>query len=136
MSKPAIALNGTHLVFFSTDADADRAFLRDVLEFKSVDAGQGWLIFAMPAAEAAVHPTAPSAATKGADGNSQGAMLDAEVYLMCDDIRATVRALEEKKVKCPPVEKERWGLRTSIQLPSGGHIGLYQPTHPTALHLK
>lgn len=63
-------------------------------------------------------------------------MLKAEVYLMCDDVRATVRALAEKKVKCPPVEKESWGLRTSIPLPSGGHIGLYQPTHPTALHLK
>jgi catechol 2,3-dioxygenase-like lactoylglutathione lyase family enzyme len=136
MSSPAIVFSGTHVVFFSADADADRAFLRDVLGFESVDAGHGWLIFAMPPTETAVHPAPPSAAAKSAQPNAQGAMLDAEVYFMCDDIRATVRALEEKKVKCPPVEKERWGLRTSIPLPSGGHIGLYQPTHPTALHLK
>lgn len=133
MSEPAITFRGTHILFFSANADADRAFLRDVLGFKSVDAGHGWLIFAMPAAEAAVHPTAPSVSTKSAEQNSLGAMLDAEVYLMCDDVRAAVRVLEQKNVKCPPVEKERWGLRTSIPLPSGGHIGLYQPTHPTAL---
>lgn len=136
MSDPAITFSGTHILFLSEDADADRAFLRDVLGFKSIDAGHGWLIFAMPPAEAAVHPTAPSDATTGAQGNSQGAKLEAEVYLMCDDVRAAVRVLEQKKVKCAPVEKERWGLRTSIPLPSGGHIGLYQPTHPTALHLK
>lgn len=131
MSDSAIALNGTHIVFYSTNADADRAFLRDILGFASVDAGHGWLIFAMPPSEAAIHPATHSAARAAG-----GPMLSAEVYWMCDDVRAVVRTLAEKKVKCPPVEKERWGLRTSIPLPSGGHIGLYQPTHPTALHQK
>lgn len=130
MSDSAMALNGTHIMFYSTNADADRAFLRDILGFSSVDAGHGWLIFAMPPSEAAVHPASGSAA------KNAGPMLHAEIYFMCDDVRAAVRALSEKKVKCPPVEKERWGLRTSIPLPSGGHIGLYQPTHPTALHRK
>lgn len=135
MSNAPISLNGTHILFYSSDADADRAFLRDALGFKSADAGHGWLIFAMPPSEAAVHPAAHSVG-KTAKLAIDGAMLKAEVYWMCDDVRAAVRTLAEKKVKCPPVEKEPWGLRTSIPLPSGGHIGLYQPTHPTALHLK
>ena len=125
-------MNGTHILFYSTDADADRAFLRDVLGFRSVDAGGGWLIFKMPAAEAAVHP----ADAHTAHPHGEGKMLGAAVYFMCDDVRRIVRTLEERKVECAPIEKERWGLRTAIPLPSGGQIGLYQPTHPTALDLK
>ncbi|HKF52888.1 MAG TPA: VOC family protein [Candidatus Acidoferrales bacterium] len=125
-------INGTHILFYSTDADADRAFLRDVLGFHGVDAGGGWLIFKMPAAEAAMHP----AEAKLAYPHGDGKMLGAAVFFMCDDVRALVRTLDEKNVKCEPIEKERWGLRTAITLPSGGQIGLYQPTHPTALDLK
>lgn len=125
-------INGTHILFYSASADADRAFLRDVFGFRSVDAGGGWLIFKMPVAEAAVHPVDPHTAHPRAGGK----MLDAAIYFMCDDVRAMVRTLEEEKAKCGPIEKERWGLRTAITLPSGGQIGLYQPTHPTALDLK
>lgn len=133
MGKPVIGVNGTHILFHSADAGADRAFLRDVFGLNSVDAGHGWLIFAMPPAEAAVHPVSHSGAAKRPQPDIDGTMLTATVYLMCDDVRAAVRTLAEKNVKCPPVEKEQWGLRTSIPLPSGNHIGLYQPTHPTAL---
>lgn len=133
MRKPVIGVNGTHILFYSADAEADRAFLRDVLGLNSVDAGHGWLIFGMPPAEAAVHPISHSGAAKNPQPDTDGMMLTVAVYLMCDDVRAAVRTLGEKKVKCPPVEKELWGLRTSIPLPSGGHIGLYQPTNPTAL---
>jgi catechol 2,3-dioxygenase-like lactoylglutathione lyase family enzyme len=124
-------INGTHILFYSTNAEADRAFLRDVLGLKHVDAGHGWLIFAMPPAEAALHPADEDNAPR-----ADGRMFGADIYFMCDDIKATVSALEAKKVKCAPLAKERWGVRTAITLPSGGQIGLYQPTHPTALHLK
>jgi hypothetical protein len=125
-------INGAHLLLYSSNADADRAFLRDVLQFRSVDVGHGWLIFALPPAEVAVHPT------DDAEGQTRpaGAMLGAELYLMCDDVRATVKALETKQVKCADLVQERWGIRTSIPLPSGGRIGLYQPTHPTATTLR
>lgn len=125
-------ITGTHILLFSTDADADRSFLRNVLGFASVDAGHGWLIFRMPPAEAAVHPAEQQAAMPHVDGN----LLGASVYLMCDDVRAMVRQLETKKIKCAPIREERWGLRTAVTLPSGGELGLYQPLHPTALDLK
>ena len=124
---------GAHLVLFSRDAEADRAFLRDVLGLRSVDAGHGWLIFQLPAAEAAVHP-------QGAEDSGQrpaeAGMLGASLYLMCDDLQETMPSLEAKGVKCTEVGKERWGIKTTMRLPSGGEIGLYQPTHPTALNLK
>jgi hypothetical protein len=109
---------GAHLVVFSTDADADRAFLSDVLGFDSVDAGGGWLIFALPPAEAALHPAEAPAA---------------ELYLMCDDLAAEMRSLAERGVELSDVEEARWGTITKIRLPSGGEIGLYQPRHPTAI---
>jgi hypothetical protein len=109
---------GAHLVVFSTDADADRAFLSDVLGFDSVDAGGGWLIFALPPAEAALHPAETPAA---------------ELYLMCDDLAAEMRSLAERGVGLSDVEEARWGSITKIRLPSGGEIGLYQPRHPTAI---
>ena len=115
-------INGSHLLLYSADADADRAFLRDVLKFANVDVGGGWLIFALPPAELAVHP-----------GESK---LRAELYLMCDDVRAEVKALEAKGVTCAEIEKESWGLRTAVTLPSGGQIGLYHPPHATALGLR
>jgi catechol 2,3-dioxygenase-like lactoylglutathione lyase family enzyme len=115
-------ISGTHVVIYSKDAEADRAFFRDVLGFKSVDAGHGWLIFALPPAEAAFHP---------ADENSEAH----ELYLMCDDVKAEMDSLAKKGVKCSALQEARWGSITKMQLPGGGEVGLYQPKHPTALHL-
>jgi catechol 2,3-dioxygenase-like lactoylglutathione lyase family enzyme len=115
-------ISGAHVVLYSKDAEADRAFFRDILGFKSVDAGHGWLIFALPPAEAAIHPSDKSGAH--------------ELYFMCDDLKAEIAALAKKHVKCSEVHEERWGSITKMRLPGGGEIGLYQPKHPTALNLK
>jgi catechol 2,3-dioxygenase-like lactoylglutathione lyase family enzyme len=113
-------INGVHALIFSKDADGVRAFLRDVLGFSSVDAGGGWLIFALPPAELAAHPT---------DGDGHH-----ELYLMCDDIQATVAELKAKGVEFTrPVSDERFGLVTGVRLPDGGELALYEPRHPTAL---
>lgn len=111
-------ISGAHVILYSKDADADRAFFRDVLRFPAVDAGHGWLIFALPPAELACHPA------------SQGA--SHELYLMCDDIAATTQSLAVHKVPCTPVADRGWGLLTEITLPGGGKLGLYQPKHPLA----
>ena len=113
---------GAHVIVYSTDAEADRAFFREVLGFQSVDAGHGWLIFALPPAEAAIHPS-----------DKHGAH---ELYLMCDDLRAEMASLGQKGVACSEVQEQRWGSITTIHLPGGGKLGLYQPKHPTALTLK
>jgi predicted enzyme related to lactoylglutathione lyase len=111
-------ITGAHAIIFTKNADAVRAFLNDVLEFSSVDAGDGWLIFALPAAELAAHPADNA-------GHHQ-------IYLMCDDIHATVTELERKGVEFTrPISHERWGLITAIKMPDGGQLGLYQPKHPT-----
>jgi catechol 2,3-dioxygenase-like lactoylglutathione lyase family enzyme len=123
---------GAHVLLYSTDADADRAFVRDVLGFKYVDVGRGWLIFGMSPAELAVHP-AENDESRVHAGHK---MLGAHLYLMCDDLKAFMKSLDAKQVSCTDVEEERWGFRTTIKLPSGGELGLYQPTHPTALDLK
>jgi catechol 2,3-dioxygenase-like lactoylglutathione lyase family enzyme len=122
-------ITGAHLLLYSADPDADRAFFRDVLGFRSVDAGGGWLIFALPPSEAALHPDDEE--RRLAHGGHQ--LLGAVLYLMCDDLRAQVAALAARRVGCTGIEEEPWGLRTTIRLPSGGEIGLYQPTHPTPL---
>jgi catechol 2,3-dioxygenase-like lactoylglutathione lyase family enzyme len=111
-------ITGAHVIVYSKDPEADRAFFRDVLNFSSVDAGHGWLIFALPPAEAAFHP----------GENDQH-----EMYFTCDDLKATMESLAEKKIKCGAVKEERWGSLTTILLPGGGKIGLYQPKHPTAV---
>ena len=116
-------ITGIHAIFYSPDADKIRAFLRDVLGLKSVDAGHGWLIFAVPPAEIAAHPT------EAAEEPHH------QLYLMCDDLKATMKDLQNKGVECGAVMEERWGSITSIQLPGGGELGLYQPKHPTALKL-
>jgi catechol 2,3-dioxygenase-like lactoylglutathione lyase family enzyme len=113
-------INGVHAVLFTKDADGLRAFLRDVLGLSSVDAGGGWLIFALPPAELAAHPT---------DGDGHH-----ELYLMCDSVAATVEELEAKGVRfARPVTDEGFGLMTAIRLPDGGELGLYEPRHPTPL---
>ena len=118
-------IDGAHILLFSEDAAADRAFLRDVLQLRAVDAGGGWLIFGLPPSELAVHP---------ADGPvAPGRELHASLYVMCADVRGFIASMQARDVACEPVVEERWGLRTSIRLPSGGTLGVYQPTHPTAL---
>ncbi len=114
-------INGAHVIVYSRDADADRAFFRDVLEYPHVDAGGGWLIFKLPPAELAVHPV------EGAGSH--------ELYLMCDDVNATVDQLAAKGVTCSPVNDQGWGLLTSVRLPGGGELGLYEPRHPKATAL-
>ena len=121
-------LIGSHVLFYSTDADSDRAFFRDVLEFPSVDAGHGWLIFSLPPAEAAWHPTdAPFAM-----GHGDHSLIGAIVYLMTDDVEAEVTRLTARQVVCSPIVEERWGRRSGLRLPSGLELGFYQPSHPTA----
>jgi len=124
-------ITGAHVLLYSGDPEADRAFFRDVLGFRSVDAGHGWLIFKLPPAEAALHPTDGDPAQDRAGH----AMLGAELYLMCDDLQALIQSLAAKKVTCAAIDQAPWGIKTTIRLPSGGAIGLYQPTHPTALGL-
>jgi hypothetical protein len=125
-------IKGAHVLLNSKDPVADRAFFRDVLRFPSVDVGGGWLIFALPPAEVAVHPAEESSLQL----HSGHALLGAVLYLMCDDLPATIQSLATKNVECTEVTKESWGSKTTIRLPSGGEIGLYQPSHPTALNLK
>jgi len=111
-------ISGAHVIVFSKDAEADRAFFRDVLGLKSVDAGHGWLIFALPPAEAAFHP---------AEENNVH-----QLYLMCDDLKAEMASLAKKNVKCSEVQEAQWGSITKMRLPGGGQVHLYQPKHPTA----
>lgn len=111
-------INGVHVIVSSRDADADRRFLADVLGFDSVDAGDGWLLFKAPPAEIAVHPT------EGPGGH--------ELYLMCDDVEATVADLVARGVEVTPPADRGWGLLSTITLPGGGCLGLYEPRHPTA----
>ena len=115
-------ISGAHIIVYSKNAEADRVFFRDVLQFASVDAGHGWLIFALPPAEAAVHPSDESGTQ--------------EVYFMCDDLKAEMASLAKKNVECSEVQEARWGSITKMRLPGGGKVGLYQPKHPTALGLK
>jgi hypothetical protein len=115
-------ISGAHIIVYSTNVEADRAFFRDVFQFASVDAGHGWLIFSLPPAEAAIHPSDESGTQ--------------EVYFMCEDLKAEMASLAKKKVECSKVEEARWGSITKIRLPGGAEIGLYQPRHPTALGLR
>jgi hypothetical protein len=123
---------GAHVLLYSDKPEVDRVFFRDVLGFSAVDAGGGWLIFKLPPSEAALHPT-DGKNRKVKHGGHQ--LLGAVLYLMCDDLKEQMKLLKAKKVACTKVEKEPWGIRTTIRLPSGGEIGLYQPTHPTAFDL-
>jgi hypothetical protein len=108
-------ITGAHAIIYSTNAEADRAFMRDVLAFHHVDVGHGWLIFALPPAEVAVHP------------GSRNDMH--QLYLMCDDIEAFMTRMAEHEVACSAVQNLGWGLLTEIALPGGGKLGVYQPRH-------
>ena len=109
---------GAHLLVQSEDAAADRAFFRDVFGWDTVDAGNGWLIFALPPAEVAVHPADQSAT---------------ELYLMSSDLATDMRELESRGVRLSDVETARWGKVTHFSLPGGAELGLYQPTHPSPI---
>ena len=115
-------INGAHLVIYSKDPEADRAFFRDVLQFSCVDAGRGWLIFAMPPLEAAFHDS---------EKNDQH-----ELFLMCDDLAVTLKELKAKSVSVSDVSEQRWGKLTTLALPGGGKIGIYEPKHPSPLKIQ
>ncbi|MCX5009626.1 MULTISPECIES: VOC family protein [unclassified Streptomyces] len=118
-------INGAHTIIYASNAEATRAFFRDVLEFPHVDAGDGWLIFKSPPGELAVHPADPQAA-----GNS-------ELFLMCDDLAATVTDLKAKGVEfTTDISHQGWGLVTTLAVPGAGTLGLYQPRHDTAYDLE
>ena len=108
-------ITGAHSIIYSTNPDADRTFLRDVLGFPHVDVGHGWLIFGLPPAEVAVHPS---------DRNDVHAL-----YLMCDDVEAFVAEMTTRHVACGPIQNQGWGLVTQVTLPGGGKLGIYQPRH-------
>jgi hypothetical protein len=115
-------IHGAHVIIYSKDAEADRAFFRDVLKYPFADAGHGWLIFALPPAEVAMHPAEENGAH--------------ELYLMCDDVKAFVAEMKSKSVACSPVHEERWGSITKVTLPGGGTLGVYQPKHASPLDKK
>ena len=115
-------ISAAHIVVYTKDAEADRRFFRDVLGFPSVDAGHGWLIFALPPAEAAFHPT------DGTGGD--------ELYFICNDLNAEIASLAAKGVPCSAVQEARWGSITRVPLPGGGSVGLYQPKHPLAVDVR
>ena len=115
-------INGSHVILFSSDPEADRAFFADVLHQPHVDAGGGWLIFKLPAAELAMHPS------DGPTGH--------ELYFMCDDVEATMRELRDRGVQfTQDIADERWGRLTRFRLPGGGEIGMYEPRHQRATDL-
>jgi catechol 2,3-dioxygenase-like lactoylglutathione lyase family enzyme len=112
-------ITGVHAIIYSPEAEAARAFLRDVIGLRSIDSGGGWLIFALPPSELAVHPT---------DGESKH-----ELFFLCDDVKATVRDLRSKGVDVDEeISEQRWGLLTHIRIPCGVKIGLDEPRHPLA----
>jgi hypothetical protein len=113
---------GAHSIVYSTSPDADRGFLRDVLRLSSVDVGEGWLIFGLPPAEVAVHPSTRNDVH--------------ELYLMCDDVEAFVAAMRAHGIACGPVQNQGWGLLTQLSLPGGGKLGVYQPRHARPKPMK
>jgi hypothetical protein len=113
---------GAHSILYSRNPDADRAYLRDVLGFPSVDVGGGWLIFGLPPAEVAVHPS---------DENDAH-----ELYLMCDDVKAFIRDMKKRGIACGPVQSPGWGVLTHVMLPGGGKLGVYEPRHARPKAMK
>lgn len=106
---------GGHSIIYSTNPDADRAFLRDVMKLTHVDVGGGWLIFGLPPAEIAVHPSGENDVH--------------EFYLMCDDIDALLKEMTQRGIKCGAAEDQGWGILSHVVLPGGGKLGVYQPQH-------
>ena len=125
-------LIGAHVLLYSEDPEADRGFFRDVLGFPFVDVGHGWLIFKLPPGEAAFHPTDGEQRDQLHGGRH---LLGAVLYFMCEDLKAQMAQLEAKRVQFTKPEEAAWGIKTTIKLPGGGEIGLYQPKHATAFDL-
>jgi hypothetical protein len=113
---------GIHLIIYSKDAEADKVFFRDVLQLTNVDVGHGWLIFGLPPAELAVHPSPENGRH--------------EIYLMCDDIKGFVEQMSQHKVACSELQDEGWGLLVQLTLPGGGKLGVYQPRHGSPEPMK
>jgi hypothetical protein len=113
---------GAHSIIYSTNAEADRAFLRDVLKLTHVDVGDGWLIFGLPPSEVAVHPSEKNDVH--------------EFYFMCDDLDAFMAEMKRHNIACEPVEDRGYGLVTQLTLPGGGKIGVYQPRHARPKAMK
>ena len=114
-SRRMAGITGAHTILYSTNPDADRAFLRDVLGLPHVDVGHGWLIFALPPAEIAVHP-----------GDVNGRH---EIYFMVDDVAAFIEEMKARGIACDEPKNQGWGLLTQLTLPGGGTVGVYQPRH-------
>ncbi len=112
-------ITGAHMIIFSTQPDADRAFLRDVLHLPHIDAGEGWLIFGLPPSEMAVHPHKRN--------NVQ------RIYLMCEDIHQFIAEMGRHAISCSEISEADWGLLTEVTLPGGGKLGVYQPRHTRAV---
>ena len=115
---------GAHSIIYSKDPEADRAFLRDVLELPNVDVGEGWLIFGLPPAEVAVHPSGKNDVH--------------EFYLMCDDVEGLMTAMKDRGIECTPARNLGWGVLTQVALPGGGRLGIYEPRHarPKAMKVR
>ena len=108
-------ITGAHSIIYSSDAEADKAFFRNVLKFPNVDVGHCWLIFGLPPSEIAIHPSAENGAH--------------EFYLLCDDINAFIKQMSDENIVCSSVQMQRWGNVTQITLPGGGKLGVYEPKH-------
>src|SRR5438067_2422378 len=108
-------INGAHCIINSTNPEGDRDFFRDVLALPNVDVGEGWLIFGLPPAEVAVHPSTKNDVH--------------EFYLMCDDVEAFVAEMQRRNIACSAVQNQGWGLLTQLTLPGGGKLGIYEPRH-------
>ncbi len=108
-------ISGAHVIIYTTNPEADRAFFKDVLKFKSVDVGDGWLIFGLPPSEVAFHPDS--------ENNSQ------EFYLMTDNVRDFVSIMKSQNINCSTIQDQGWGLITQLTLPGGGSLGVYEPRH-------
>jgi len=115
-------ITGIHLVIYSKDTEADKAFFRDILKLTNVDVGQGWLIFGLPPSELAVHPSSEN------DRH--------EIYLMCDDIKTLVRQMSKQKIVCSEIQNQGWGQLVQLTLPGGGKLGVYQPRHARPKPMK
>jgi len=115
-------ITGAHVIIYSSNPEKDRAFIRDVLKFPYIDTGEGWLIFGLPPAEVAIHPSSENGIH--------------EFYLMCDDLDELLDQMKLLKVKCSKVQRLRWGLLTKIKLPGGGDLGIYQPLHARPKPMK
>ncbi len=115
---------GAHAIVYSKKPEADRKFLRDVLKLPHVDVGGGWLIFGLPPSEVAVHPSRKN------DGH--------ELYLMCEDVHAFAAAMKKRRIECGKIDDQGWGVLTSVALPGGGRLGVYQPRHarPEPMEVK